>query len=325
MRDACAAPPTVSRLAAGRGRAFMLPFACFIISGWYLLTMSVRSDWFRLWPAPGKINLFLHVTGRRADGYHLLQTVFRFLDHGDTLRFAPRDDDRIVLVTPLPGVPDAQHLAVRAAHALREAAVRIDPAAARLGACLQVEKRLPLGGGLGGGSSDAATTLIALNHLWGTRLSREQLKRIALPLGADVPVFIHGHTAFAEGVGEVFTDVTPRPAWYLVLIPPVAVPTAQIFTSPGLCRDTLAILPTHWHDGFGHNDLESVASALYPQVAEYLSWLRQWGDARMSGSGACCFVAFERADAAHEAWKSLPCGMDGFVAQGMDQHPLIFI
>jgi 4-diphosphocytidyl-2-C-methyl-D-erythritol kinase len=283
------------------------------------------SAWLRGWPAPGKINLFLHVTGRRADGYHLLQTVFRFLDHGDTLRFEPRADGRIVLATPLPGVPDAQHLAVRAAHALREAAARIDPAAASLGASLRMEKRLPQGGGLGGGISDAATTLIALNHLWNTRLSREQLKRIDLPLGADVPVFIHGHTAFAEGVGEVFTDVTPRPAWYLVLTPPVAVPTAQIFTSPALRRDTPAILPAHWHEGFGHNDLESVASALYPQVAEHLSWLRQWGDARMSGSGACCFVAFEHAGAARAAWGRLPRGMEGFVAQGMDHHLLIFI
>jgi 4-diphosphocytidyl-2-C-methyl-D-erythritol kinase len=184
------------------------------------------SDWDRDWPAPAKINLFLHVVGRRADGYHQLQTVFRFLDYGDTLRCEPRSDDRIVLAAPLPGVPPETDLVVRAAQALR-AATGIGA-----GVTLHLEKRLPMGGGLGGGSSDAATTLMALNRLWRTGLGSPGLQRIGLALGADVPVFIHGLATFAEGVGEHFTDVSPPPAWYLVLVPGVAVPTREIFCSP---------------------------------------------------------------------------------------------
>lgn len=288
------------------------------------MTNESSHDWLREWFAPAKINLFLHVIGRRTDGYHLLQTMFRFLDVGDTIRCEPRQDGRIVLATPLSGVADEHHLAVRAAQALR-AASPASSAVAALGATLHVDKRLPLGGGLGGGSSDAATTLIALNHLWRTGLDRSQLKRIALTLGADVPIFIHGHTAFAEGVGERFTDVTPPPAWYLVLVPPVAVPTAQIFSASGLRRDTPAMAASAWYPGAGRNDLEAVAVALYPQVARHLDWLRAWGDARMSGSGACCFVAFETAAAADAAYTALPSSMRGFVARGIDRHPLVFI
>lgn len=281
--------------------------------------MPAMNDWTREWAAPAKINLFLHVTGRRADGYHLLQTVFRFLDHGDRIRYEPRRDGRIVLATPLPGVPPESNLAVRAAEALRAAA---GATAKTSGVTLHLEKRLPLGGGLGGGSSDAATTLIALDHLWHTGLGVRQLQRIGLALGADVPVFIHGHTAFAEGVGEQFTDVAPPPAWYLVLVPPVAVPTAQIFAAANLRRDTPAIAAADWRPGFGRNDLQPVACALYPEVARHLDWLRQWGDARLSGSGACCFVAFASQATAQAACATLPPGMHGFVAQGVDRHPL---
>lgn len=281
--------------------------------------MPAMNDWTREWAAPAKINLFLHVTGRRADGYHLLQTVFRFLDHGDRIRYEPRRDGRIVLATPLPGVPPESNLAVRAAEALRAAA---GATAKTSGVTLHLEKRLPLGGGLGGGSSDAATTLIALDHLWHTGLGVRQLQRIGLALGADVPVFIHGHTAFAEGVGEQFTDVAPPPAWYLVLVPPVAVPTAQIFAAANLRRDTPAIAAADWRPGFGRNDLQPVACALYPEVARHLDWLRQWGDARLSGSGACCFVAFASQATAQAACAALPPGMHGFVAQGVDRHPL---
>ncbi|WP_237218248.1 4-(cytidine 5'-diphospho)-2-C-methyl-D-erythritol kinase [Rugosibacter aromaticivorans] len=285
----------------------------------------MMNDWSSEWFAPAKINLFLHVIGRRADGYHLLQTVFRFLDVGDRIRCEPRQDGRIVLATPLPGVTDENHLAVRAAQALRAAASMTASAAAALGVTLHVDKRLPLGGGLGGGSSDAATTLIALNHLWRTSLDRPQLKRIALTLGADVPIFIHGHTAFAEGVGDLFTDVMPPPAWYLVLVPPVAVPTAQIFAASDLRHDTPAMAASAWHSGTGRNDLEAVAAALYPEVARHLDWLRAWGDARMSGSGGCCFVAFDTAAAAYAAHAALPPSMQGFVASGIDQHPLALI
>jgi 4-diphosphocytidyl-2-C-methyl-D-erythritol kinase len=244
------------------------------------------ADWHRAWPAPAKINLFLHVVGRRADGYHLLQTVFRFLDFGDTLRCEPRNDGRIVLATPLPGVAPETDLTVRAATALRAATGAV------AGVTLHLEKRLPMGGGLGGGSSDAATTLLALNHLWRTGMTSAQLQQIGLALGADVPIFVHGRSAFAEGVGERFADLHLAPAWYLVLVPAVAVPTPEIFRSAQLRRDTPAIAANDWRPGFGHNDLEPVACALYPEVARHLDWLRSYGDARMSGSGACCFVEF---------------------------------
>ncbi|MBI5861402.1 MAG: 4-(cytidine 5'-diphospho)-2-C-methyl-D-erythritol kinase [Rhodocyclales bacterium] len=280
------------------------------------LDASPDAPWQRDWPAPAKINLFLHVIGRRADGYHLLQTVFRFLDYGDILRCEPRHDERIVLATALPGVAAESNLVVRAAEALRRAT------GVTTGVTLHLDKRLPLGGGLGGGSSDAATTLIALNQLWHTGLDVQQLQQIGLALGADVPIFIHGHAAFAEGVGERFTDVVPPPAWYLVLIPPVSVPTATIFTAPGLCRDTPPIAAADWQPGFGHNDLEAVACALYPEVAAHLDCLRRWGDARMSGSGACCFVEFGSAAAASAAQAALPAGMQGFIARGIDRHPL---
>ena len=277
------------------------------------------SNWNSDWPAPAKINLFLHVVGRRADGYHLLQTVFRFLDFGDTLRCEPRGDGRIVLASPLPGVPPETDLVVRAATALRAAT------GATTGVTLLVEKRLPMGGGLGGGSSDAATTLMALNRLWHTGLDSLQLQRIGLALGADVPIFIHGRTAFAEGVGERFTDVAPPAAWYLVLVPAVAVPTLEIFRSAELRRDTPAIAADDWRPGFGRNDLETVACSLYPEVKRHLDWLRQYGDARMSGSGACCFVGFHDEPAAMASLGTLPADMRGFVAAGLDLHPLVMI
>jgi 4-diphosphocytidyl-2-C-methyl-D-erythritol kinase len=275
------------------------------------------NDWSRDWPAPAKINLFLHVVGRRADGYHLLQTVFRFLDIGDTLRFAPREDTAVTLAKPLPGVPAANDLTRRAALALREATGSVH------GVTISLHKRLPMGGGLGGGSSDAATTLLALNRLWGCGLPSSELQRIGLALGADVPVFVHGRSTFAGGVGEQFTDVAPGPAWYLVLVPAVAVPTAEIFQAPDLRRDTPAIAPADWHDGFGGNDLESVACRLYPEVRRHLEWLRTLGvPARMSGSGACCFAEFLDEASAHAAHAGLPPDMRGFVAHGVDIHPL---
>jgi 4-diphosphocytidyl-2-C-methyl-D-erythritol kinase len=277
------------------------------------------NEWDREWPAPAKLNLFLHVVGRRADGYHLLQTVFRFLDYGDTLRCEPRTDGAIVRVDPLPGVPPEADLVVRAALALRTAT------GASAGTSLHLEKRLPMGGGLGGGSSDAATALLALNRLWRTGLDSQQLQRIGLALGADVPIFVHGHTAFAEGVGERFTDLALPPSWYLVLVPAVAVPTPEIFRSTQLRRDTPAILAGDWRPGFGHNDLEPVACSLYPEVTRHLEWLQRYGDARMSGSGACCFVEFGTEAAARVAMAALPADMQGFVAAGMDRHPLAMI
>jgi len=277
---------------------------------------GTATDWQRRWPAPAKINLFLHVVGRRADGYHLLQTVFRFLDHGDDLIFSPRADGRVEPARPLPGVPAAADLTVRAALLLREAA------GVHHGVTIALEKRLPLGGGLGGGSSDAATTLVALNRLWGCGLSRQALQELGLSLGADVPVFIHGCSCFAEGVGERFLDLVLPSAWYLVTVPAVAVPTAEIFRAADLRRDTPVLAPDRWRPGDGHNDLEPVACRLYPEVARHLAWLRRQGPARMSGSGACCFAEFGSEDEARCALAALPAGMSGFVARGLDRHPL---
>ncbi|MDO8958400.1 MAG: 4-(cytidine 5'-diphospho)-2-C-methyl-D-erythritol kinase [Rhodocyclaceae bacterium] len=286
-------------------------------------------NWESAWPAPAKLNLFLHVVGRRADGYHLLQTVFRFIDLADTLRFEPRSDGRIVLATPTPGVPPEQDLVVRAAEALLKVGAGGTASAGSaanmgtaLGATIHLKKHIPMGGGLGGGSSDAATTLIALNHLWGCGLSNERLQAIGLTLGADVPIFIHGRNCFAEGIGEHFTDVAVPEAWYLLTLPAVAVPTAEIFRSPALKRDTPAMKPADWRPGVGHNDLEPVACALYPEVARHLDWLRHLGDARMTGSGAGCFVEFRDEAAARAAHALLPDSMQGLVVRGLGVHPL---
>lgn len=274
-------------------------------------------NWLSRWPAPAKLNLFLHVVGRRADGYHLLQTVFRFIDRCDWLRFSPRADGRIELATPTPGVAPDDDLTVRAARLLQA------HTGCRQGATIHLEKTLPMGGGLGGGSSDAASVLLALNHLWRTGVPRGELEKLGLALGADVPVFVHGRNCFAEGVGETFTDVDLPAAAYLVLQPPVQVPTAAIFGAPELRRDTPAINPADWRPGIGGNDLEAVACAAFPAVASHLAWLRQHApDAMMTGSGACVFAAFGSEDAAATACAGMPEGMIGWVANGLTQHPL---
>ncbi|MBL8419962.1 MAG: 4-(cytidine 5'-diphospho)-2-C-methyl-D-erythritol kinase [Dechloromonas sp.] len=277
-----------------------------------------RWTWDSAWPAPAKLNLFLHVVGRRPDGYHLLQTVFRFIDRADTLHFVPRDDGDVVLATPTPGVEAANDLTVRAARLLQEAT------GCRQGATILLSKNLPLGGGLGGGSSDAATVLLALNHLWQAGLSRAELEQLGLQLGADVPVFVHGRNTFAEGVGEAFSDVELPPAIYLVLHPAVKVSTGAIFGAPELKRDTPPIRPADWRHGTGHNDLEPVACARFPQVAGHLAWLRQHAPhAMMTGSGACVFAGFaDLARAAAVYCQVLP-GMTGWLAAGLPEHPLV--
>ena len=273
--------------------------------------------WDSSWPAPAKLNLFLHVVGRRADGYHLLQTVFRFIDRADTLHFAPRDDGDVVLATPTPGVEAASDLTVRAARLLQETT------GIRQGATIRLSKNLPLGGGLGGGSSDAATVLLALNHLWRTGLARTELERLGLQLGADVPVFVHGRNTFAEGIGETFSDVELPPATYLVLHPAVNVPTGAIFGAPELKRDTASIRPADWRHGTGHNDLEPVACARFPEVAGHLEWLRQHApNAMMTGSGACVFAGFADRATAAVVYRQVPPGMTGWLAAGLTEHPL---
>ena len=272
--------------------------------------------WHSEWPAPAKLNLFLHVVGRRPDGYHLLQTLFRFIDRGDSLRFEPRDDDRVVLARALPGVPAEQDLTVRAVRLLQA------ESGCRRGVTLHLEKRLPMGGGLGGGSSDAATVLLALNHLWGLGLGRLRLQALGLSLGADVPVFLFGRNAFAEGVGESLQPVVLAPSWYVVLEPTVQVPTAAIFGAPALRRDSPAIRAEVWRPGFGGNDLEPVAVSRFPVVGEYIDWLAQFGEARMSGSGACVFAEFDCQEAALAVIARLPSDMRGWVAAGLPAHPL---
>ncbi len=272
--------------------------------------------WQSVYPAPAKLNLFLHVVGRRTDGYHLLQTAFRFLSHGDLLHFSPRADGQVRLLTPLAGVAPDDDLTVRAARLLQCVSHTSD------GVDIALEKRLPLGGGLGGGSSDAATVLLALNHLWRLRLSRQRLQEIGLTLGADVPVFVFGRSAFAEGVGEKLQAITPPPAWYVVLEPPLQVPTASIFSAPELRRDQTPIAPDDWQPGFGGNDLEAVACKRFPIIAEHLALLSAFAPARMSGSGASVFAEFaHRADAA-SALRQLVPHARGWLAAGLDRHPL---
>jgi len=268
------------------------------------------------YPAPAKLNLFLHVVGRRPDGYHLLQTLFRFLDYGDTLVIEPRRDGVIALAQPLPGVPVESDLCYRAATLLR------DHTGCRLGADIALTKRLPMGGGLGGGSSDAATVLMALNRLWRLDLPRQELQSLGLRLGADVPVFVFGRSAFAEGVGEQLRPVALAPASYVVLIPPVQVATAAIFSHPGLTRNTPEMKIPPLSEGCGHNDLEPVAVAAYPVIGECLRWLGQYGDARMTGSGACVFAAFADRAQAEQVFAQRPEEMQGFVADGLDVHPM---
>jgi 4-diphosphocytidyl-2-C-methyl-D-erythritol kinase len=266
--------------------------------------------------APAKLNLFLHVVGRREDGYHLLQTVFRFLDYGDRLSFELRSDGDVIQRNPLLGVAQEHELCVRAARLLQH------ETGCRSGVDIVLDKVLPLGGGLGGGSSDAATTLLVLNRLWNLGLSRARLQQLALELGADVPVFVFGQSAFAEGIGEQLQRIVLPPAWYVVLTPPVHVSTPQVFASPELTRGTIPVKIAAFSPGQGHNDLEPVVCHAYPIVAEHLGWLKRYGDARMTGSGACVFAAFESEEQAAQVFAQRPSHMLGFVARGLDKHPL---
>lgn len=275
-------------------------------------------------PAPAKLNLFLHVTGRRDDGYHLLQTVFQLIDRGDTLHFATRDDGRIRRTTDLRGVPEESDLVVRAARLLQQTARQKQPDRVP-GADIAVEKRLPMGGGLGGGSSDAATTLLALNHLWQAGLSRRELMALGLQLGADVPFFLFGRNAFAEGVGEELIEVATPDCWYVVIEPGVGVPTQQIFSATDLTRDTKPVTISDFSEtpfGFGKNDLQVVAAKLFPPVADAIEWLKQYGEARMTGSGACVFCPFMEESQADAALASVPAKWKAWKARALPQHPL---
>ncbi len=267
--------------------------------------------------APAKVNLFLHVTGRRADGWHTLESLFALIDLADTLTISRRDDGAIVRMRGLPGVPEDTDLALRAARALREAT------GTRFGAAIAVEKRIPRGGGLGGGSSDAASVLLALNRLWSTALPRTELARLALTLGADVPFFLGGVPAFARGVGEILSPVSLPTLWLALAIPPVAVETSVMFAAPELTRTSPSAKMEIFSEGYGRNDLASVAVARYPAVADALAaLLRASPLARMTGSGACVIAPFADERAARAAVDVLPAGIAGLVVRTIDRHPL---
>ncbi|WP_413672881.1 4-(cytidine 5'-diphospho)-2-C-methyl-D-erythritol kinase [Massilia cellulosiltytica] len=281
-------------------------------------------------PAPAKLNLFLHVVGRRPDGYHLLQSVFQLIDRSDTLHFDLRSDERIVRTTEVPGVPEEQDLIVRALRALQAEYQRrhgrLPP-----GIDVAVEKCLPMGGGLGGGSSDAATALMAANHLWRAGLTDAELIALGLPLGADIPFFLFGETAFAEGVGEALQAVPGPDCWYVVIEPGVSVPTVAIFTATDLTRNTKAITISDFSRrhvesndliGFGKNDLQDVAARLFPPVAEAIEWLGGYGAARMTGSGSCVFCAFSTEHEAEQVLKHVPARWRAWKAKALQRHPM---
>jgi len=264
-------------------------------------------------PAPAKLNLFLHITGRRADGYHELQTVFQFLEQADLLHFKLRDDGLITLMPTLAGVPPEQNLITRAALKLQ------NHAGCRLGADIRLEKNLPMGGGIGGGSSDAATTLLGLNRLWQLGLDLDTLAALGLQLGADVPVFVRGHAAWAEGVGERLLALDLPEPFYLVLAPPAHVATASVFRHAELTRNSPAITVAAFLAGGGRNDCERVVRQLAPEVDAALEWLGQFGAARMTGTGACVFLACASEAQARELLARAPVA--GFVSRGCNLSP----
>lgn len=282
--------------------------------------MSFFPSGLQTFPAPAKLNLFLHVVGRRADGYHLLQTAFRFIDFSDQLAFNVRNDGIIKMMGSSSNLSEVDNLCIRAARLLQDRSGKTQ------GVEIYLRKQIPIGGGLGGGSSDAATTLIVLNRLWDINWDRTRLMMLGLELGADVPVFIYGKNAFAEGIGEKLTQLALPTAWYIVLTPPVHVLTADVFACKELTRNTIPIKISAFSTGTGHNDLESVAVQMQPIIGDWLQWLKQQPEASkvaMSGSGACVFAEFTEESDALKVFKQVPGDMCGFMAQGLAEHPLV--
>jgi 4-diphosphocytidyl-2-C-methyl-D-erythritol kinase len=278
----------------------------------------VSDAWSTDWPAPAKLNLFLHITGRRDDGYHLLQTVFQPLSVGDSLAFLPLARDEVRLETPLPGVAPESDLVLRAARRLKAETGH------RGGAAIRVHKQLPMGGGLGGGSSDAATTLVALNHLWGLDLGVERLAGLGLELGADVPVFVRGRAAWAEGVGESLTPVDLPQSWFLVIDPGESVSTAELFAAPELTRNCPPITIADFLSGRGVNVFEPLVRARYPEVDRAMTWLEgRAGNARLTGTGACLFAVTQGFERAQALLAALPAPWRGFAARGLNRSPLL--
>jgi 4-diphosphocytidyl-2-C-methyl-D-erythritol kinase len=270
------------------------------------------------WPAPAKLNLFLHITGRRADGYHLLQTVFQFIQLQDEIDFTVLDSDEVRRSSEMPGVNAEDDLVVRAARMLKE------KTGCKLGVDINVTKSIPEGGGLGGGSSDAATTLVALNELWKTGLSLEELGRMGLSLGADVPIFVHAHAAWAEGVGENLMPIEPQESWYLVIHPGCSVATQTVFNAEDLTRNTAAITIRDFLEGGGRNDCELVVRNHYEKVAKALDWLGQFAPVKLTGTGACLFAPFSEEQQAIAVKDQLPDDTwQGYVVKGMNKSPLL--
>ncbi|AZZ95556.1 4-(cytidine 5'-diphospho)-2-C-methyl-D-erythritol kinase [Hahella sp. KA22] len=277
--------------------------------------------------SPAKLNLFLHITGRRPDGYHELQTLFQLLDYGDSLSFTPRDDQSITLEPNLPGVPEAENLIIKAAHLLKEHVVAATPNKAKQisGVSIYIDKKLPMGGGIGGGSSNAATTLLALNKLWDIDLDTETLAELGLKLGADVPVFVLGATAFAEGVGDILHPVDTQEKWYLVIHPNLHISTAKIFSDKWLTRDTpkSTIAPALEGDLENlRNDCETVVCRMYPEIREAINWLDQFSPARLTGTGACIFASFSEKKRAEYVLSQMPTKYHGFVAKSINESPV---
>lgn len=268
------------------------------------------------WPSPAKLNLFLYITGRRDNGYHDLQTLFQFLNYGDTLTITANDSGNITLTPEITGVPLSDNLIWKAARALQE------KSGCRYGADIELEKILPMGGGIGGGSSNAATTLVALNFLWQTGLSDEELAEIGLKLGADVPVFVRGFAAFAEGVGEQLAKAEPEENWYLVVRPDVSIATADIFTHPDLPRNTPERPLPELLSGSQENDCEKIVRMLYPEVDKQLSWLLQYAPSRLTGTGSCVFSVFNTQKDAQNIRAKLSDKVSAFIAQGKNISPL---
>jgi 4-diphosphocytidyl-2-C-methyl-D-erythritol kinase len=274
-----------------------------------------------VWPAPAKLNLFLHILGRRPDGYHELQTCFQFVDLCDEITIEVRSDGQIRRAVEIPGLPAEADLCVRAAKALQAAS------GSALGADISLAKKIPVGGGLGGGSSDAATCLLALNHLWGVHWPSEKLAALGLKLGADVPVFVRGRVAWAEGVGErltpLYPPLAPTEANYLILKPNVFVSTAAVFQDPELTRNSAPITIHGFLASGGRNDCLGVVRRRYPEVAHALDWLSVFGTARLTGTGACVFLACETLDLAQEIMRKVPPEFEGFLARGLNDSPLL--
>lgn len=268
------------------------------------------------WPAPAKLNLFLHINGRREDGYHELQSLFQLLDFGDNLRFQITDSADIGIETPIADVPNEENLIYRAALLLQQTTNT------KKGCRIQIDKKLPMGGGIGGGSSNAATTLVALNYLWNTNLNIEQLASLGLSLGADVPIFVKGHTAFAEGVGEKIFPVDLQPKTYLVVNPGVHISTAGIFSSPSLPRQTPKLQWNQYEFPKTQNDCEKLVCRDYPEVANTLQWLLEYAPSRMTGTGSSVFAIFEDEIAAQQVLDKLPQNWQGFIAKGVNTSPL---